>query len=98
MRTRTSFSSSGHKKLDALMFIFSFLSSVNLSEATNAGGHVGKTGRESSGLEGRWQTIRYSLGRVVRTGRIRLAAFLYWADTSVSKVGQSLSESSSESY
>src|SRR5467141_2984815 len=69
------------------MSIFSLRSSVNLSEGTNSGGRLGKDGRDMRGSDGiRWR-IPYSSGRVVRTGRIQFAAFLYFAEVRASNKG-----------
>ena len=77
------FSSSFHRKPDTLMAIFSLRSEVNFVEGTKSGGWIGKTGSERRGWEGIRQMIRYSSGKVVRTGHIWLATFLYRADTRV---------------
>ena len=73
---RTNFSSSGYRKLDALMFIFSLHSCVNFSDGMKSGRWVGRTGRESRRSEGILLTMQYSSGRVIRTGRIWFATFL----------------------
>src|SRR5882672_9955754 len=79
IKKSTSFSSSGHRKADGLMSIFSLHSSVNFLEGTNSGGCLGKDGRDMRGSDGIRQWIQYSSGRVVWTGHIRFAAFLYLA-------------------
>src|SRR5882672_9343694 len=82
-----SFSSSGHRKADGLMSIFSLHSSVNFSEGTDSGGCLGKDGSDMRGSDGiRWR-IQYSSWRVVQTGRIRFAAFLYLAKVRASNKG-----------
>ena len=93
-----SFSSSGHRKFDALMFISSFHPSVNFSEGENSGGCVGNNGRENKGSEGTHRTMWYFSGRVVRTSHIQFAAFLYLADTRALNSWGDSSDSSSESY
>src|SRR5882724_8533457 len=98
IRKKINFSSSGHRKPDALMFIFSLLSSVNLSDGRKLGGRIGRTGRERRGSEGIFRIMRYSSGRVVRTGHMRFATFLYRADMRALKVVCSSSDSSSELY
>src|SRR6266850_4431899 len=74
-----SFSSSGHKKADGLMSIFSLCSSVNFLDGMNSGGCLGKDGRDMRGSDGIRRRIRYSSGRVVWTGCIQFLAFLYLA-------------------
>src|SRR5882724_4514371 len=72
-----SFSSSGHKKPDGLIFIFSLLSSVNFSEGVKSGGCFGRTGSEMRGSDGIGRRIQCSSGRVIRMGWTQFAAFLY---------------------
>src|SRR5882672_1954169 len=82
-----SFSSSGHRKADGLMSIFSLHSSVKFSDGTNSGGCLGKDGSDMRGSDGIRRRIQYSSGRVVRTGRIRFSAFLYLAEVRASNKG-----------
>src|SRR5882724_12403360 len=77
IKKRTSFSSSGHKKPNEFIFIFSLLSSVNFSEGMKSGGCYGKTGSEMRGSDGIQLRIQCSSGRVVQMGWTRFAAFLY---------------------
>src|SRR5882724_7504794 len=96
MRNSTGLCSSGHKKPDGLMLIFSICSLVNFPEGAKSGGCLGRSGSESSlgrsgsesrRLDGMWQRIQYSSGRVVHTGCTWFAAFLYLAAAKVSKGG-----------
>ena len=63
------------------MAIFSLCSEVNFEEGIKSGGWIGKTGSERRGLEGTQQMIQYLSGKIVRTGHIWLAIFLYHVDT-----------------
>src|SRR5882724_12225698 len=87
MRNSTSLGSSGHKKPEGLMSIFSICSLVYLSEGMKSGGCFGRSGSERRGMDGMWQRIQYSLGRVVHTGCTQFAAFLYPATAKASKRG-----------
>jgi len=71
----TSFSSSGHKKPNGLMFIFSFDSSSEISEGMKFGGCLGKDGREGDkGI--RWDAMEDMIfsGRLCHMGCMQFAA------------------------
>ena len=60
------------------MFRASYLSLVYLSPGVKSGGSVGKTGISTKGSGGAIRMIRNSSGRVVATGNVLLATFLYF--------------------
>src|SRR5882724_1221984 len=85
MRNSTSLCSSGHKKPEGLMSIFSIHSLVNFSDGAKSGGCFGRSGSERRGSDGMCQRIQYSSGRVVHTGCTQFAAFLYLATAKAPK-------------
>src|SRR5882724_2164525 len=87
MRNSTSLCSSGHKKPEGLMSIFSIHSLVNFSEGMKSGGCFRRSGSERRGSDRMQQRIQYSSGRVVHTGCTWFAAFLYLAMAKASKGG-----------
>ena len=77
------FSSSFHRKPDALMAIFSLHSEVNFGDVIKSSGWIGKIGSERRGSEGTRQMIRYLSGKVVRTSRMWLVTFcIVWTQGS----------------
>ena len=65
-------------------------SSVYRNPGAKSGGCVGRVGRSARGSDGMRRTIRNFSGRVVATGLIRLATFLY---ASVSAAGKKFNSS-----